>query len=247
MLAGALATEGLWLLFLAAFVGGLVRGFSGFGTAMIYLPIAALVLPPVWVLITLLAMDTVGTIPALPRAVRDGKPSEVMRLMAGALIAMPFGLMLLLAMPPEAFRFGVSGFTLVLLILLVLGLRYRSHVGRAMTFAVGAAGGLLCGAVGLPGPPVIFFYMARPLPVQVIRANVLLYLFLSDVLLAILFWWQNIVDLQPVVIGLMLMPVYGAAIRLGTIIFDPARETVYRWVAYGIIGASAVIGLPIWD
>ena len=247
MIAQALATEGLWLLFLAAGIAGLVRGFSGFGTAMIYLPLAAQVLPPVWVLITLLAMDTVGTIPAVPRAVRDGRTSEVFRLMVGALIAMPVGLLLLVSMPAEVFRYGVTGLTLVLLVLLVLGMRYRGVVGKKMTFGVGGAGGLLCGAVGLPGPPVIFFYMARPLPVSVIRANVLLYLFLSDILLAILFWGQGLVEMLPLIIGLMVMPIYGISIRLGTLIFDPSRGSVYRWVAYGIIAASAVSGLPIWD
>jgi uncharacterized membrane protein YuzA (DUF378 family) len=33
---------------------------------------------------------------------------------------------------------------------------------------------------------------------------------------------------------------------IGTALFDPARETLYRRVAYIIIGISAVRGLPIW-
>ena len=37
------------------------------------------------------------------------------------------------------------------------------------------------------------------------------------------------------------------AVQLGTAIFDPDRETVYRWVAYAIIAGSALSGLPVWD
>ena len=47
ILAQALATEGLWLLFIGAVLGGLARGFSGFGTAMVILPFAAEVFTPV--------------------------------------------------------------------------------------------------------------------------------------------------------------------------------------------------------
>ena len=47
ILSEALALPGLWLLILGALVAGIVRGFSGFGTAMIYLPIAAQVMPPI--------------------------------------------------------------------------------------------------------------------------------------------------------------------------------------------------------
>ena len=42
---------------------GLVRGFSGFGTAMIYLPVASQFLTPFEALITLMVMDFFGPLP----------------------------------------------------------------------------------------------------------------------------------------------------------------------------------------
>ena len=73
-LAQALATEGLvWLAF-AAFLAGIVRGFSGFGTAMIYLPVASQFLTPFEALITLMVMDFFGPLP-LPRRPRSQRRS----------------------------------------------------------------------------------------------------------------------------------------------------------------------------
>lgn len=43
----ALATDGLIWLTIGVIVAGLVRGFSGFGTAMICMPVAGAVLSPV--------------------------------------------------------------------------------------------------------------------------------------------------------------------------------------------------------
>jgi len=64
--AGVIAGEGFWLLVAAAAVAGLVRGFSGFGTAMVYLPVAGQILSPFEALTTLLIMDLVGPLPNIP-------------------------------------------------------------------------------------------------------------------------------------------------------------------------------------
>lgn len=243
----ALATEGLWLLAFGAVLAGLVRGFSGFGTAMVFMPFAAQVLPPVWVLVTMMIMDLIGPIPAIPRALRDGDPGDVLRLGAGALVGVPIGLVVLLAMEPEIFRYAVTGVTMVLLGLLVTGLRYHGAVGRPMLFGTGGLAGLLSGAVGLGGPPVIMLYMMRPLSPAVIRANTMLFLVLIDVLALSLFGLRGLLAATPLVLGAVLTPAYLGALWLGSAIFDPARETVYRWVAYAIIAGSALSGLPVWD
>ncbi|MCG6903397.1 MAG: sulfite exporter TauE/SafE family protein, partial [Rhodobacter sp.] len=220
--------------------------FSGFGTAMIYLPIAAHWLPPVWVLVTLVVVDLFGPIPAVPRALRDGHPRDVLRLGAGALIGMPVGVLLLTWMAPDAFRYAVSLLTMALLVLLVGGVRYRGRVSNPAIYATGGLSGFLGGSVGLAGPPVILLYMARPLSPAVIRANVLLFLLLTDVLLFVVFAQRGLLEWTPLMLGVLLAPLYLGAVWLGSAIFDPARGSVYRWVAYVIIAASALGGLPIW-
>lgn len=245
--AEALTTDGFLLLALGSVLAGLVRGFSGFGTAMVYLPFAAQVLDPVWVLATMLVIDFFGPIPAVPRAVRDGQPRDVLRLGAGALLGALVGLEVLLAMPAAVFRYAIAVMTAVLLVLLVSGLRYRGRVTRPLTYGTGLLAGMTGASVGLPGPPVILLYMARPLPVAAIRANILLFLLLFDALLLVLFLARGLMAFEPVMIGLCLLPLYATAIVVGTAVFDPEREAVYRWVAYAVIAGSAISGLPVWD
>jgi len=243
----ALATEGLWFLILGVVIAGVVRGFSGFGTAMVYIPIAAQVLPPVWAIATMLVMDFFGPMPAVPRAWRDSHPPDLIKLGVGTLVGIPLGLYLLTRMPPDTFRSVVSFVTLALLILLISGFRYRGAVGGKTLFATGGVAGVFGGAVGLAGPPAILLYMARPIPVAAIRANILLFLLATDVLLLALFAVQGLLAISPVLIGLILAPFYLVAVWAGSAIFDPARGSVYRWVAYAIIAGSALGGLPFWD
>ncbi|MFV2038070.1 MAG: TSUP family transporter [Paracoccaceae bacterium] len=247
VLVTVLATPGLFWLVGAAVVAGLVRGFSGFGTAMVYLPVAGQYLPPFEALTTLVVMDLIGPLPNVPRALRDGELGDLARLALGMIVAVPAGVFVLTLVAPEVFRYGVSGITISLLLLLLAGVRYRGVLSRAMVYGTGVASGFLAGSVGVPGPPVIMLYMASAHPAKVIRANITLYLILS--VSAMLMVFALFDQLVPAAIGLgvfVAVP-YLAGNMLGAALFRPEAGRTYRAVAYLIIAASAVSGLPVWD
>jgi uncharacterized protein len=245
--AGALATEGLWLLAAGAFLAGIVRGFTGFGTAMVYLPVAAQVLGPFQALTTLIIMDLVAPLIHVRRALRDGHPGDVLRLAAGALFALPLGVLVLSLVAPEVFRYAVSITALTMLVLLVSGVRYRGAMTRPLIFGTGALGGFLGGSVGLPGPPVIMLYMASALPASAIRANMMVYLILADAIMIVVLYWNGFLVWSAVALGgLMILP-YISGNWIGGRLFRPEAELAYRLVAYGIIAGSALLGLPVWD
>ncbi|MEO0700676.1 MAG: TSUP family transporter [Pseudomonadota bacterium] len=244
---GDIAPQALAWIAAAALIAGLVRGFSGFGTAMIFLPVAGQHLLPFTALTALVIMDIVAPMAMVPRALRDGHPADVMRLGAGLAVAMPLGVWVLTAVEPEVFRYAVSLSTLGLLVLLVAGLRYQGALTPPMVTGTGALGGLLGGSVGLPGPPVIMLYMASPLPASAIRANITLYLILADIALLTLLWLFGQLVWQALALGAALIVPYLIGILAGTWVFVPGREALYRAVAYAIIAASALSGLPVWD
>ena len=69
--------DGLAWLIITVVFAGLVRGFAGFGTALVFMPIAAAVTSPVWAIIIMMSFDIFGPIALLPRAWRDGESTEV--------------------------------------------------------------------------------------------------------------------------------------------------------------------------
>lgn len=246
-LASAFATDGLWFLGVGAFLAGIVRGFTGFGTAMVYLPVAAQVLTPFEALTTLLVKDLTGPLIHVPRAFRDGHPADVVRLGLGALIGLPFGVWVLAQVPPEVFRWAVSLVALTMLVLLIGGVRYRGRITPPLVFVTGAAGGFLAGSVGLPGPPIILLYMASTLPITAIRANNMLYLILADILLLAVLWWNGYLVVTALMLGVLMILPYTLGNWVGAHLFRPEAERFYRWAAYLIIAGSALMGLPLWD
>jgi uncharacterized membrane protein YfcA len=245
-LAAALATDGLIWLALGVITAGLVRGFAGFGSAMIIMPVASSILSPFAAIAFLTIVEFFGPLPNLPDALRRGNRQDVARLLIGALIALPFGLWALSRLPPDVFGWGVSIIVLAVLALLIVGWRYGRPLGTAMLSGVGALGGFLSGVSGLPGPPVIMLYMSSRLPPSVIRANFLLYLFGIDLMMLVWLSWLGRLDAATFVIGGLLIPPYVAANVLGARLFRPEAEQKFRMIAYIIIAASAILGLPLW-
>lgn len=247
ILATALAHPGLWLLTFGAFMAGIVRGFTGFGTAMVYLPFAGMTLTPFAALTTLIVKDLTAPLIHVPRALRDGHPKDVLRLGLGAVIGLPIGIYILSLVSPEVFRWAVSIVAILLLVLLVGGVRYKGRLTKPLVIGTGAIGGLFCGSVGLPGPPVIMLYMASKLPVAAIRANITLYLILADLILMITLWIGGFLVPSALMIGALMIAPYLFGNWIGALLFRPEAEKLYRWSAYAIIAGSAMMGLPVWD
>lgn len=247
LIAQVIAADGFWILVIAAAVAGLVRGFSGFGTAMVYLPVAGQILSPFAALTTLMIMDLIGPLPNIPAALRTSHKADILRLSLGALLAVPLGVLMLGLIEPAVFRYGVSLIALGLLLLLVGGFRYHGKLQPRMIYGTGAIGGLLAGSVGLPGPPVIMLYMASPHSAAVIRANIMIYLLLCDLVMITVLHLNGYLVVSAVLTGAMLAVPYLLGNVIGGWLFAPGYERIYRWVAYFIIAASALNGLPLFD
>jgi len=242
----ALALPGLGWLLVTVLVAGVVRGFSGFGSAMIIMPVASSMLDPVAALVFLTMTDLVGPLPILPRALKQGNRPDAVRLGIGAAVAMPVGILSLSYMSQDTFGWVVTVTVFVLLALLITGWRYHGVLTPRLVLGTGALGGFMSGATGMAGPPVIMLYMASTLPVKVIRANLILYLLTIDLLMIATIAAFGLFDAVPVIIGLVLAVPYMLTTLVGARFFRPGGEHLFRRVAYAIIAASALMGLPLW-
>lgn len=245
-LSQVLALPGLGWLIAAAFVAGTIRGFTGFGTALIYMPVAAQVLDPLWAIISVMVMDVFGPLPNLPKAFRTADKPDLIRLVGATAVTLPIGLWVLGLMSPDLFQIIVSVLALVMLACLLGGLRYRGRVGPKLVTTTGGLAGFLGGVSGMPGPPVILLYLAGPNPANVVRASTMTYLFLYDVVLMVIVALKGALLAVPVGVGLLMALPNLLGNMLGGLIFRPEFERIYRNVAYSVIGAAALSGLPIW-
>jgi len=236
----------VWIIF-SALLAGLVRGFSGFGTAMVFLPIASQYLSPFEAIASLAIMEFFGTFAVMRKSWSDADKVDLVRLVVGMTIVTPFALLILAQVSADFYRYSVSILSLFLLVLIGLGVRYNGKLNPFVIFSVGGLGGLTGGLTGIPGPPVILLYVASSHPISVIRANNLLFLYCFDVCVVLVFALSGVLTLKILLLGSILAIPNFFGNFVGAELFDPEKTNRYRMFAYIIIAIAAISGLPFWN
>lgn len=245
-LSQALAFDGLaWLAF-AAFFAGAVRGFTGFGTALVFMPIAGQFMSPIWAIVTLTAMESIGPLPNVIPAWRRADLRQVGLLALACAIALPMGLILLTRMDASLFQIIVCGLAILVPLILLTGWRYRGAVSAPVLLGIGGMSGFMSGIAGLGGPPAILFYMSSDQPAARIRANIMLFLFAVEFLMIAALWLAGHLDLVPIAIGLVLIVPNMLGNLAGAAMFRPDKERLYRMVGYTAMITVGLTGLPLW-
>jgi len=235
-----------WLL-AAALAGGLARGFSGFGAAMIFIPLASIAVGPQRAPPLMLVLEVLALVSLTPGAWRQANRSEVGWLALGAAFGTPLGAAALVAADPLVLRWAISLLILALLALLVSGWRLRGHPGRPVTVGFGVAGGVLGGLAMLSGPPAMAYLLGRGDPARQVRANFGLYLSAGAGFAAIAYAVAGLFDRSLALPFLLTAPGYGFGIWIGSRMFGLASERAFRLSCYLMIAAAALLSLPLWD
>ena len=247
LLSAVLVTPGLIWLIIAIGFAGVVRGFTGFGTALIFVPVAGIFLEPEHV-IAVIALTGLASMTALvPRAWKQADRREVGMLALAALVTVPVGLFLMRNLDAVVVRWIVAGVAATTLISLVAGWRYTARVKPFGLMTIGATAGIIGGMTGLTGPVVILFYLAGQSAVQSVRANTILFLAALDVVIVGNLLIGGSVVWETVLLAIVLAVPYFITTLIGQSLFDPSHQRLYRWAAYGVIGLAVLSGLPVWS
>src|SRR6266571_3420387 len=221
-----------------AFVSGTARGFSGFGSALIFMPLASSMAAPRLVAALLLIIDFVAAAPLVPNAWKhaDRKATGVMVL--GALVGVPIGTYFLSRLEPVTTRWIISAFVLGLLMLLLSGWRYRGKDYPAISIGIGGLSGFCSGLAQTGGPPIA---------AAIARANILLFFAAADFFSAVSYALTGLVTADAIRFSFLVGPVYGIGVAFGAALFGRASETLFRAICYVLIAAAVIIGLPALD
>ncbi len=165
---------------LAAFI---VRGLSGFGSALIGIGALTIVLPPAQVIPAFFGLELLTTVSLLPSVWHEIDWRSLRWVIAGCALTTPVGLSVLAHLDPNPMRFVVSGCLATIALLMLSGLAQRftprSTPGPLGALAAGGASGVLNGAAGIPGPPAIVFYFATT-GMAVSRATLIAFFLFTD-------------------------------------------------------------------
>ena len=235
-----------WRLLAAVFataIAGLMRGYAGFGTAVILAPIYSVLWGPKAGVPVMLLMELIVSIQLLPSAFKDADRRVILPIGGTAALMTPLGAYILITADGEVLRRAIGAFVLVFGGLLMSGWRYHGSRPLPLNMAVGAVSGLLKGSTGMSGPPVILYLLAGKEAAKTHRANLILFFAIVSVISIIppalggLMGWSVLAKM------LLLLPVLMLCVPVGARMFHVVPERWYRRFAFGLLVTTGTVVL----
>lgn len=231
----------------AAFLAGLARGFSGFGAALVFVPIASASLGPVVAVPVLLIADVIISSTVIKRALRDCSWRQVRNVSIGALIGLPIGNQLLTALDPVVVRWAVTGLIFASLVLMVSGWRYPGAHTPTVNASVGLVSGLMSGLAQIGGPPAVVYWMSSGDDIARVRANLIAYFAVLMWSSLAIFIVRGLITTNIVWLGLAAAPSYALGMYLGTRMFGLASPDTFRRIAVALVAVATLLSVPALD
>ena len=242
-----LADPRFFATFAIALLSGLVRGFSGFGSALIFIPLVSAVYGPKIAAASFVLIDFFCTIPLAIRAYPACNKREVLPLTLATCSTIPLGALILHYVEPVWLRWFIAILVLGLLAVLVSGWRYRRQASLPLTIGVGLASGISGGATTLTGPLAIIYWLGSASGAAVVRANLMVFFLFTDGFIAVVYLARGLLTPEVIAIALVIALPFLAALTLGARLFRGASDLTYRRIAYAIVALAALVSLPLFD
>jgi uncharacterized membrane protein YfcA len=236
---------GVWpavFMAVAVLVAAFVRGYSGFGFSALVIAASGLVTNPLNIVAVVVICETVMSLQAWKGLSMDVDWWRVWLLLAGAAVGMPVGLWALTSISEDAARAVISGYVLLMCVVLLAGWRLQGVVGTGGNLAAGVVSGL-ANAPGMGGLPVAAFFAAQPMSAAVFRATLVAYFPLLDLYSAPLYFWNGMVSWDTLWASLMTLPMVFLGNWLGSRHFLNTDPQDFRRFAIILLAGLAGLGL----
>lgn len=225
------------------FVAGVLRGFTGFGFGLMAVPTLTLILEPSAVVPAALIVALIVGAELVPRAWRHVEWRSMRLLLAGAVVGTPFGVYGLSALPANVMRGVIGAIVLLAVILLWRDVKFAMTPPKTARLGIGLLSGLLNGATGMGGPPVIIYFLASPEGVVVGRASLLVFFFFTALWSVAVTGAAGLIDVKTVTFAGLMFPFMGLGNWIGNHWFKKSAADTYIRVALVFLAAIAVIAL----
>ena len=222
----------------------IVRGYSGFGFAMIVAVALGFVFSPSTITPMVLILDLSASFWLYLRVGKQVDWPSLKWIGLGTLPTLGLGSLALTLVAERPMRIAIA--LLVLGLCLILS-RTRSPwklEGRIPALGAGLCSGFLSGMAALGGPPVILYYFSSDRPVAQSRATMITFFLIVDFFALVSCAFYGLVDTRVVGLGTAMMVPSFAGLWVGNRLFEKfAREKAFKSHVIRLLMAISLVSL----
>lgn len=239
----ALTLPELIVLAAIAFAAGMVRGFSGFALSAVVMASAVLILPPRELIPICWVLEMTASLLMVRGGIAEADRRIAFGLAISSAVGVPLGLYLTTTLPVDQTRL------LALLVLITLAALQLARVRLPFLatnlglYGSGLIAGIVTGIASIGGMVVALFVLAQDGPARMIRASLVLFLFVSSFFSLMWLLGYGVMDGLALQRGLTLALPVAVGVLLGKALFRPSLERFYKPFALCLLLGLAGVSL----
>ena len=227
----------------ATLTAAFVRGLAGFGMAILLVPVLGLAIPPREAVVVAnwlgLLIGLVGL-----RAILGASERSAFQISLIAMAATPLGVWLLALADPSLARLLIALIALGSFVLVLLP-KQPAHYspGLTETGGTGLLSGILTGFAGMPGPPVVPYYLRREIPAGLARASMMTIFLATSFAGVVSATALGVATVREPTLAALLFPAVLLGNWLGHLAFGKISDKAWRGLTGGVLALSALAAL----
>jgi uncharacterized protein len=223
------------------FVASFVLGLAGFGIGLVALAFLPFVLEPADAIVLMTIYAVVFALGLFIPLRRHFRWAGMIELAVGTAVGTPLGVWLLTTLPASVLVRLIGVMLITIVLLEWLGLYPERLPGRGWALGAGMAAGIMGGAVGTPGPPVILYTSAQGWSPRTIKANLQAFIFVNQIMILAGYGAAGLVTRHVGWLALTLvLPAVGGVLA-GAACFNRIDATRFRRLVFALLFGSGVV------
>ena len=220
-----------------------VFGLTGFGIGLVALSLLPFFMPPS----TAVPLSTIyGAAFALVMSVqlrRDVRWPSLLHLLIGTLLGTPVGVWVLDTFPPSLLKRCIGVILVTIVVLEWWGAYPRKLTGRHWGLGAGGLAGLLGGAIGTPGPPVILYAVAQGWKPREMKAMLQAFFLVNQSVILAHYWWAGLLTREVAWLACVYAVPSAIGVAAGIHLFDRIDPICFRRVVFALL---CILGLTLF-
>jgi uncharacterized membrane protein YfcA len=224
------------------FVATVIRSAFGFGEALVAVPLLALFIPVTHAvpLATLVSITVAAVVVA--QDWRDIHVSSARWLILSTLVGIPLGILALTSVPKPIVKAVLAFIILAFSMYCILIRRPLELKTDKLAWFFGFAAGVLGGAYGMNGPPLVIYGVLRRWTPQQFRATLQGYFLIASLVGIVGYWLAGVWGSTVTRYYFLCLPLALVAVFLGRVVNRRlSSHRFHRYVYYGLVGIGTIL------
>lgn len=238
-----LTPENIIALSLIIFIASVVRGFTGFGLALVAVPLIQFIMPVSDTAVFIAFINAIFSIIYFRRSREIVSDQPLVRMALWTGIGVAAGTLILKFINPAYIQLVWGVLIIFIVTALARGVDFRIKSDKSAMTLSGLLGGLLAGATGITGPPVAIILSSLKTPKEKFNALISVFILFAVSYALVFYLISGLVRTETFLLALCSVPALLAGLYTGDRLVSRISQQSFTRVVYVVLILMGIITL----